>query len=39
MEQKTMRATMQMDAKMLILLTDVDGVFNKHPSEEGAKVS
>lgn len=27
-----------MNAKMLILLTDVEGVYNKHPDEEGAKV-
>ncbi|CAM9650061.1 unnamed protein product, partial [Ectocarpus sp. 13 AM-2016] len=28
----------QMNAKMLILLTDVEGVYNKHPDEEGAKI-
>eukprot|EP00903_Cladosiphon_okamuranus_P013767 g12814.t1 len=28
----------QMNAKALILLTDVEGVFNKHPDEEGAKI-
>lgn len=28
----------QMNAKMLILLTDVDGVYNKHPKDPGAKV-
>lgn len=27
-----------MNAKMLILLTDVEGVYNKHPDEAGAKV-
>lgn len=28
-----------MNADLLILLTDVGGVFDKHPSEPGAKVS
>eukprot|EP00904_Undaria_pinnatifida_P000516 jgi/Undpi1/10465/HiC_scaffold_29.g12915.m1 len=27
-----------MNAKMLIMLTDVEGVYNKHPEEEGAKI-
>ncbi|CAM9601447.1 unnamed protein product, partial [Laminaria digitata] len=28
----------QMNAKMLIMLTDVEGVYNKHPEDEGAKI-
>lgn len=27
-----------MNAKMLILLTDVEGVYNRHPEDQGAKV-